>query len=299
MTVLYENIDPDGDTLIIISYLTVPTQSADGPVAVEHPAVADELTTTGESVAVQNPTAAYEPDHTDSQPTILSIDGLTKFSIDLGDKSVSELRLKVSKKHLTVASRRARVMFQRDYLETRKTEADNLFHWKIDPLFDPAAFSIVMKLIHAQAQDLPDQVTLQMIVSIAEVVDDLQCHDAVSFFVKVWISRLAQPVSSHLCDELIQWIFVASVFGLEHKFWQATRVAIVCSTGPIDVLGLPMRPDIVGRKKKHPDWLGREDDEPPNNTPKQLMLHSCQLQDLLEPKIQAIEAQIWAIALEL
>lgn len=137
-------------------------------------------------------------------------------------------------------------MFQRDYRETRKTEVDGLYHWKIEPLFDSEALRIVMKVIHAQTQDLPDEVTLQMIVSIAEVVDDLQCHDALSIFVKAWINRLSQSVSSQVCDELVQWIFVASVFGLDDKFKQATRVAIMRSTGPIDILGLPMRPDIVG-----------------------------------------------------
>ncbi|EXL66348.1 hypothetical protein FOPG_17473 [Fusarium oxysporum f. sp. conglutinans race 2 54008] len=58
------------------------------------------------------------------------------------------------------------------------------------------------------------------------------------------------------CDELVQWIFVASVFGLDDKFKQATRVAIMRSTGPIDILGLPMRPDIVDKiEQKRQDLL--------------------------------------------
>ncbi|EXA29562.1 hypothetical protein FOVG_18963 [Fusarium oxysporum f. sp. pisi HDV247] len=248
MTVLYENIDPNGDTLIIISYLALLTQSADEPVATEEPAAAVE------PLAVEEPAAAYEPDHRDGHSTFSSIDGTTH--CHEGDESVSELRLKVSKKHLTVASGRARAMFQRDYRETRKTEVDGLYHWKIEPLFDSEALRIVMKVIHAQTQDLPDEVTLQMIVSIAEVVDDLQCNDALSFFVKAWINRLPQSVSSQVCDELVQWIFVASVFGLDDKFKQATRVAIMRSTGPIDILGLPMRPDIVDKiEQKRQDLL--------------------------------------------
>ncbi|KAJ0127356.1 hypothetical protein HZ326_29536 [Fusarium oxysporum f. sp. albedinis] len=60
------------------------------------------------------------------------------------------------------------------------------------------------------------------------------------------INRLSESVPSQMCDELVQWIFVASVFGLDEKFKQATRVAIMRSTGPIDILELPMLPDIVG-----------------------------------------------------
>ncbi|KAF5644255.1 het-d [Fusarium sp. NRRL 52700] len=192
MTDIYENIDPDGDTLITISYLAALTQSVDEPVAAE------------------------EPDHKDGHSTFSSTDGTTH--CHEGDDSVSELRLKVSKKHLTVASRRAKAMFQGDYREAQKSVIDGLYHWKIGPLFDPEALRMVMKVIHAQAQDLPDDVTLQRIVSIAEVVDDLQCHDALSFFVKAWINRLSESVPSRMCDKLVQWIFIASVFGLAEKF---------------------------------------------------------------------------------
>ncbi|KAF5690406.1 hypothetical protein FGLOB1_14652 [Fusarium globosum] len=221
MTNLYESIDPDGDTLITISYLPVLTQSVDEPVAAE------------------------DPDHKDGHSTFSSTVGTTYYHE--GDESVSELRLKVSKKHLTVASRRAKAMFQRDYHETQKSEVDGFYHWKIEPLFDPEALRMVMKVIHAQAQDLPDEVTLQSIASIAEVVDDLQCHDALSFFVKAWINRLSESVPSRMCDELVQWIFIASVFGLNEKFKHATRMAVMHSKGSIDILGLPMRPDIVDK----------------------------------------------------
>ncbi|KAF5965403.1 het-d [Fusarium coicis] len=241
MAALYENIDPDGDTLIIISYLAVPTQSADEPAAVEEPAAAVEPL--AEESPVEEPVAAYAPDHKDGHTTFSSIDGTTHYHE--GGELVCEITLKVSKKHLTVASRRARAMFQRDYRENRKTEVDGFYHWTIEPLFDPEALRIVMKVIHAQTQDLPDEVTLRMIVLIAEVVDDLQCHDALSFFVKVWINRLSESIPSQMCEELVQWIFVASAFGLDEKFKQATRVAIMHSPGPIEIKGLPMRPDIV------------------------------------------------------
>ena len=80
MTALYENIDPNGDTLIIISYLTVLTQSADEPVAAEEPAAADE------PVAVEEPAAAYELGHIDGHSTFFSIDGTTHCHGGLGER---------------------------------------------------------------------------------------------------------------------------------------------------------------------------------------------------------------------
>ncbi|KAF5694451.1 hypothetical protein FDENT_1180 [Fusarium denticulatum] len=162
MAILYENIDPDGDTLIIISYPSEASQGAGEPAPVS------------EEIAVAEPEVADEP------------------------------------------------------LAIEDTE------------------SVDYHAISSEI-DLPDEVTLEMIVSIAEVVDDLQCHEALSFFVKAWIGRLFWPILISMCDEVVQWIFIASVFGLDEKFKEATRVAVMHSTGPIDSLGLPMRPDILDK----------------------------------------------------
>jgi hypothetical protein len=137
-------------------------------------------------------------------------------------------------------------MFGREYLETQRSQTDGLYHWNIEPLFEPEALKIVLKIIHSQVQDLPDEVTLEMMASIAEIVDDLQCHEAVSFFARVWISRLPQSMPSKISDDLMRWIFVTSVFGLGEAFKQATKVAIMHGTEPLKTLGLPMRTDIIG-----------------------------------------------------
>jgi hypothetical protein len=160
--------------------------------------------------------------------------------------TVTETRFKVSRNHLTVASRRAKRMFQGEYLETQKSEIDGCYHWKFEPIFDPEALGIVLRIMHASNQNLPDNVTLEMLVSIGKIVDDLQCHEALSFFVKVWTSRIGQPIPHYMCKSLIQWIFVASVFKFDEYLRKATRVALMDSTGHIDSLGLPIISDIIG-----------------------------------------------------
>ncbi|OBS28428.1 hypothetical protein FPOA_02366 [Fusarium poae] len=167
--------------------------------------------------------------------------------------TVTETRFKVSRNHLTVASRRAKRMFQGEYLETQKSEIDGCYHWKFEPIFDPEALGIVLRIMHASNQNLPDNVTLEMLVSIGKIVDDLQCHEALSFFVKVWTSRIGQPIPHYMCKSLIQWIFVASVFKFDEYLRKATRVALMDSTGHIDSLGLPIISDIIDKieKKRH------------------------------------------------
>lgn len=137
-------------------------------------------------------------------------------------------------------------MFKGDYQESKPSEIDGLYRWTIDPMFDPEAFKMVMKIIHLRTHELPENVTLEMMANIAAVVDDLQCHEAVSFFTKIWISRLPQPLPSAICDDLIRWVLIASVFRTRERYKSATRVAILHSTGPIPTLGLPIYPDIVG-----------------------------------------------------
>ncbi|RGP67981.1 hypothetical protein FSPOR_5642 [Fusarium sporotrichioides] len=253
MAIIYEDIDPDGDTLIITSYPTVHSQTADGSVptnehTAEQPTVAEdpassEQVATVDDATIDEPAVTYEPDYR------------VDHSI-FRNEPVSQLRLKVSKKHLTVASRRARRMFQGEYVETQKSEVDGFYHWKIEPLFDPEALKTVLRIIHAQTQDLPDDVTLETLTQIAKVVDDLDCPEALSFFVKIWTGRFSQPLPCQMCDELVQWIFIASVFGLSEKFKQATRVAIIESTERMNSLELPIFPGIIDKiEQKRQDLL--------------------------------------------
>jgi hypothetical protein len=263
MTIIYEDIDPDGDILIITSYPTVHSQTADGSVPTNEHA-AEQLTVgedpaSSEEVApieatIDEPAVAYEPDYRVDHSIFSKTHGINHRH--QGNEPVSQLRLKVSKKHLTVASRRARRMFQGEYVETQKSEVDGFYHWKIEPLFDPEALKTVLRIIHAQTQDLPDDVTLEMLTQIAKVVDDLDCPEALSFFVKIWTARFSQPLPCQMCDELVQWIFIASVFGLSEKFKQATRVAIIESTERMNSVELPIFPGIIDKiEQKRQDLL--------------------------------------------
>lgn len=144
-----------------------------------------------------------------------------------------------------------RCLFEGGYRESQKSEADGLYHWRIEPLFDLEALKIVLKIIHARFQEVPDEVTLEMMTLIAEVVDDLRCHEATLFCVKVWINRLSQSVPGEMCEDLVRWIFIASVFDLNERFKQATKVAVMHNEGPIETMGLPLRPGIAGKPSNH------------------------------------------------
>ncbi|KAL1898084.1 hypothetical protein Cpir12675_002032 [Ceratocystis pirilliformis] len=72
--------------------------------------------------------------------------GLTSSSDNAGPPS--EVHFLVSKKHLTLASRRAENMFAGDFKEAIPNDTDGLCHWKFDPIFNTKAFEIVINTIH-------------------------------------------------------------------------------------------------------------------------------------------------------
>ncbi|CEF74641.1 hypothetical protein SNK05_002732 [Fusarium graminearum] len=238
MTVDYETIDPDGDTWIIISYPTVSPDGTDESITTDDPVAVEKAATVGESVA-EGPGGVH--DHPMAPATHETTNRQE------GNDPGAELWIEVSRKHLSVASRRARIMFQGDYLETQRSEIDGHYYWSMEALFQPEALLIVLRIIHAQNQDVPQYVSFEMFAQIATVVDDLQCYEAISFSAKSWMSQLSGSIPHHLCDDLIRWIVVVSVFGLNDYLECAKHVAMVESTGPIDSLGLPILSSIIDK----------------------------------------------------
>lgn len=165
-----------------------------------------------------------------------------------GTVSADVYHFKASMKHLTLASHRAEIALQGPYQESVPT-ADGLRHWKFDPIFDPEAFKIVMFIIHAKLNDVPEKVSLKMLSNIAVVVDDLYCQDSVGFFAKMWLQKLDEGFrpSWKVQNYSVRQIFIASVFRLEVRFKRAIQNAIVDSCKALSSCGLPIAPEILGK----------------------------------------------------
>lgn len=152
---------------------------------------------------------------------------------------------KVSLKHLTLASDRARRMFQSDCLESQPDIHGN-YLWEFDRVLDSDAFTIVLAIIHGKSELVPDKPSVRMLAEIAAVVDDLQCHSSVSFFGNTWISGLRTHIPPLISQELFDWLCISFVFKDPAIFEKATRVAIDNSIGAVEDHGLPIPPKILG-----------------------------------------------------
>ncbi|KAJ3545674.1 hypothetical protein NM208_g2393 [Fusarium decemcellulare] len=165
--------------------------------------------------------------------------------VDKKGDSIMETRLKVSVKHLTLASRRAKVMFASNFIEAQP-DAEGYRHWKFEPIFDPSAFEIVMYAVHGKTQKLPDTVTLETLTQIAVIVDDLETYQALCFAAKRWIKRLGdQGGKGPFQIDLTRYILVSFVFDEPEMFGAMTKRAIFHNNQPLHSFELPIRPKIL------------------------------------------------------
>lgn len=131
---------------------------------------------------------------------------------------------------MTVACRRAKIMFSGNWKENTCLYPDGLHHWTIRARFDGKAFESVLLAIHL-CTDLKSSrlKSLTELCEIAFVANDLQCAPAIGVFSH---SLLKSLCSSE--EEIGTWdlqcalglMYASSVLCLEEYFKAATRRAI-------------------------------------------------------------------------
>ncbi|KAL9565684.1 hypothetical protein ACKAV7_009866 [Fusarium commune] len=148
-----------------------------------------------------------------------------------------------SKKHLTLASRRAAKLFSSQFKEA-SVEPDGLYHWKFEGIFNHEAFALVLKIIHGKTRGIPRTIKLDLLADIATIVDDLQCHEAVAFFSENWLLWWPSGSEKARGKELAQLILSSFVFEHASLFENYTKLAIRHSDDVPSTFGLPIRADV-------------------------------------------------------
>ncbi|KAK4184948.1 hypothetical protein QBC35DRAFT_504859 [Podospora australis] len=159
------------------------------------------------------------------------------------------LRIKVSSKHLSLASR---VFMNKIRFVSRKTatQSDGRIHLQLSPEanFDPKAVSIVLNAIHGRGgAKVPKQVDLDTLAQIALFVDKFQLFDALEVYGERWITKLLDD--KRLPDtynrELVLWVYISYVFRHPEVFKAVTKTMAGGSDGPLRTLGLPIREKLI------------------------------------------------------
>ncbi|KAH6651354.1 hypothetical protein F5144DRAFT_589589 [Chaetomium tenue] len=179
LTPIYE-VDPDADVLLIVS--GTPSNQASAP-------------QDGLGIRLNGPNEQDNSRHVTST-------------------AQSGLRIKVSSRHLTLASR--------------------VFKNKLQ-------FGIAKGARQSDGR----AVDIETLAQIALVVDRFQLYDAVEVYAERWISNLETSHPDTVDNDPIPWIYISHIFRHAAIFKAATKLAAARSTGPIPTYGLPIREKII------------------------------------------------------
>lgn len=160
--------------------------------------------------------------------------------------SSPETRIKVSSKHLSLASKHFRNKFH--HLEREPDEADGRTHVTLAG-YDPAAVIIVMDIVHGRGRKVPKTLDLETLSKVAVFVEAFRFFEAVEVYAERWFERLGGEVPAEYGRDLVLWIYASYVFRQGEIFKRATRTAVLKSNEPIQTLGLQIRDGVISKSE--------------------------------------------------
>jgi len=159
------------------------------------------------------------------------------------------LRLKVSSRHLSLASRAFRNKLQHHATNKKSTQSDGRIHLSLLPSegFDPKAVQIVMNILHGRGSKVPKSLEggIDLLAKIALFVDRFGLLDAVEVYAERWIAKLSASLPAEYSRDLILWLYTSHVFRDPEIFNKVSKTLAAVAPGPIKTLGLPIREGIV------------------------------------------------------
>jgi hypothetical protein len=139
-----------------------------------------------------------------------------------------EFHVRVSSKHLTLASSFFRALLNRPFRE--RLALQDTGHLKL-PLDDKdyEAMVILMDIVHGRLHQVPREVDEFLLAGIAILVDKYALHEALDFIAEKWIKAAPRTFSKYHTV----WICISWVFEREGDFKSVTRMAQLERDSPI------------------------------------------------------------------
>jgi hypothetical protein len=239
-------IDPRPDTVIILKNPNVDFAPWD---SIETTPIVDELVV---DEPYTNGLADYDPiieESTADAPTNgesaiqdADLGQNTHLAETVGEEMEEEYHYYVSSRHLTLASPPLENLLTGEkWKEGIRNGSDGLYHVPAQD-WDSEALHILLKVLHHHNRQVPRKVTLELLAKITVLIDYYGCGEALEPFTEGWVEHLkvASPIPSHFCRDLMLWMCVAWVLRLPHEFQRTTTVAIRRQYRDLPTLGLPI-----------------------------------------------------------
>ncbi|KAL6799612.1 hypothetical protein GGI42DRAFT_59341 [Trichoderma sp. SZMC 28013] len=230
MGLTFYEIDPSGDTLLILRNANAPfaVLPSSGPQEKQKASgsTPDDKTTGKAQDADSKPKEeGGKPNDADSKPTV---------------------QMRLSSKHLTLASKYFQKLTANNWKESKEATPEFSYSYVINANdWDEKALLLLMNIIHGRTSKVPRYIDLELLAKMAVLVDYYQCHEVVSFFSQTWLSSIFIVIPRKGEREFMLRLVVCLVFSETFNFQLLTKTIIWGSTGPIDSLGLPIKQDII------------------------------------------------------
>ncbi|KAK5993799.1 hypothetical protein PT974_07236 [Cladobotryum mycophilum] len=229
MEPIVHEVDPGGDTLLILRY-------ADAPFAVRSSAILwpDRL-----------PNYLSQQMRLNEQHLGGTGPGLFLTMAQIRENK-QEIRMRLSSKHLTLASAYFKKMMTNNWRETNPEDDYSDYSFVVAAEeWDQKALLILMNIIHGQTTKVPRIISLEMLAKMSVLVDYYKCHEVAEFFAKTWISNLTEPVPTSYGRNLLLRLCVSWVFSEAEIFRLLTKTVVHQSRGPIHSLDLPIPTNVI------------------------------------------------------
>ncbi|MCJ1476644.1 hypothetical protein MMC13_005312 [Lambiella insularis] len=157
-----------------------------------------------------------------------------------------EVRMRVSSKHLALASKVFKLMLKPGYLEGNKLLSQGYVELPL-PDDNQAALLILMNLIHGKLKKVPRKITLEMLTELAILVDKYELLEITEVFRDCWFEDLKTSIPQEFNQDLLPWLCISWVFAETEVFRRVTMIAKMESEGTVEEYRLPIPCAVLGK----------------------------------------------------
>ncbi|KAF2436229.1 hypothetical protein EJ08DRAFT_645232 [Tothia fuscella] len=162
---------------------------------------------------------------------------LGNYNLGPSNVKVKQVHLRVSCEKLISSSQCFRAMLE-DSKFREGSELKKQGHIEIEllePEDEPQPLMLIIGTLYHENTTAPTSISLSMLYQVAILVDKFQWHDLMGPMSASWFMALVQPkFPDAFSTEVVQYLWIAWVFGLEACFKKLTRLAMQDNRNPID-----------------------------------------------------------------
>jgi hypothetical protein len=163
--------------------------------------------------------------------------------------------LRVSSKHLALASAVFKALLRGGFAESRDLDAGLPAEVRL-PDVEPAALLVLLYIVHGQPKKVPGEVSLNILTHIAILVDKYELHEVAAAAADAWydlLERKGMTKNEHSLGERYQFLCISGEFRWTNLFNSMEYSAMLSSEGNIAVekaADLPKPANLLGECSK-------------------------------------------------